>query len=77
LSGEDFVAQVDDEKHLLFSCESTKVALCWPAHVCEEKIRNLMQFEDVGSVAWFVHECMERVDNFPSHTGSVEDNVAM
>jgi hypothetical protein len=23
--------------------------------------------KDVGSVAWFVHECMERVDN--SHTG--------
>jgi hypothetical protein len=26
-----------------------------------------MQCEDVGSVAWFVHECMERVDS--SHTG--------
>jgi hypothetical protein len=22
-----------------------------------------MQCEDAGSVAWFVHECMERVDN--------------
>jgi hypothetical protein len=31
-----------------------------------------MQCEDVDSVAWFVHECMERVDN--SHTGCVEDN---
>jgi hypothetical protein len=30
-------------------------------------LRNLMQCEDVGSVAWFVHECMERVDN--SHAG--------
>jgi hypothetical protein len=31
-----------------------------------------MQCEYVGSVAWFVHECMERVDN--SHNGLVEDN---
>jgi hypothetical protein len=30
-------------------------------------LRDLMQCENVGSVAWFVHECMERVDN--SHTG--------
>jgi hypothetical protein len=29
--------------------------------------RDLMQCEDVGSVAWFAHECMERVDN--SRTG--------
>jgi hypothetical protein len=42
------VAPIDDEEHLLFSCD-------------------LMQCENVGSVAWFVHECMERVDN--SHTG--------
>jgi hypothetical protein len=34
--GEDFVAPIDDEKHLVFSCETTKdtmVALGWPAHV--------------------------------------------
>jgi hypothetical protein len=30
-------------------------------------LRHLMQCEDVGSVEWFVHECMGRVDN--SHTG--------
>jgi hypothetical protein len=30
-------------------------------------LRDLMQCENVGSVAWFVHECMEMVDN--SHTG--------
>jgi hypothetical protein len=30
-------------------------------------LRDLMQCEGVGSVAWFVHECMERVDS--SHTG--------
>jgi hypothetical protein len=41
-----------------------KVALCWPAHVKFERSR---QCEDVISVAWFVHECMERIDN--SHTG--------
>jgi hypothetical protein len=40
-------------------------------HLCDHhlpmsSLRNLMQCEDVGSVAWFVHECMERVD---SHTG--------
>jgi hypothetical protein len=40
-----------------------KVALCLPM----SNLRDLMQCEDVGSVSWFVHECMERVDN--SHTG--------
>jgi hypothetical protein len=30
-------------------------------------LRDLMQCENVGSVVWFVHECMEWVDN--SHTG--------
>jgi hypothetical protein len=34
--------------------QRNEVARCWPD-------------EDVGSAAWFVHECMERVDN--SHTG--------
>jgi hypothetical protein len=35
LLGEDFVAPIDDEEHLLFSFEYQrhKVALCWPAHV--------------------------------------------
>jgi hypothetical protein len=36
-------------------------------------LRDLMQCEDVGNVAWFVHKNMERVDN--SHIGWVEDNV--
>jgi hypothetical protein len=37
---------------------------------------TLMQCDIVGSVAWFVHECMERVYN--SHTGGVKFNyVAM
>jgi hypothetical protein len=35
-------------------------------------LRDLMQCEDVGSVAWFVHACMERLDD--SHAGVVEDN---
>jgi hypothetical protein len=35
-------------------------------------LRDLMHCEDVGSVAWFVHECMERVDN--NYAGCVEDN---
>jgi hypothetical protein len=29
-------------------------------------LRNVVQFEDVGSVAWFVHECMAWVDNSPT-----------
>jgi hypothetical protein len=50
------VAPIDDEEHLLFSCEST-------TGLPMSSLRNLMQCEDVGSVPWFVHECMERVDN--------------
>jgi hypothetical protein len=38
-------------------------------------LRDLMQGEDVGSVIWFVHAYMQRVDS--SHTGRVEDNVTM
>jgi hypothetical protein len=34
---------------------------------CMLILTDLMQCEDVGSVAWFVHECMERVDS--SHSG--------
>jgi hypothetical protein len=67
LLGEDFVAPIDDEEHLLFSCESTKDIRLRFAGLPMSSLRNLMQCEDVGSVAWFVHECMERVDN--SHTG--------
>jgi hypothetical protein len=67
LFGEDFVAPIDDEEHLLFPCESTKVIRWRFAGLPMSSLRNLMQCEDVGSVAWFVHVCMERVDN--SHTG--------
>jgi hypothetical protein len=67
LLGEDFVAPIDDEEHLLFSCESTKDIRFRFAGLPMSSLRNLMQCENVGSVAWFVHECMERVDN--SHTG--------
>jgi hypothetical protein len=67
LLGEDFMAPIDYEEHLLFSCESTKDIRLRFAGLSMSSLRKLMQCEDVGSVAWFVHECMERVDN--SHTG--------
>jgi hypothetical protein len=60
LLGEDFVAPIDDEEHLLLQCESIKdIRLCF-AGLPMSSLRDLMQCEDVGSVAWFVHECMER-----------------
>jgi hypothetical protein len=62
-----FVAPIDDEEHLLFLCESTKDIRLRFAGLPMSSLRNFMQCEDVGSVARFVHECMERVDN--SHTG--------
>jgi hypothetical protein len=62
-----FVAQIDDEEHLLFSCESAKDIRLRFAGLPMSSLRDLMQCEDVGSVAWFVHESMERVDN--SHAG--------
>jgi hypothetical protein len=34
-------------------------------HLVSDASTSLLHY--VGSVAWFVHECMERVDN--SHTG--------
>jgi hypothetical protein len=61
------VAPIDDEEHLLFSCESTKDIKLRFAGLPMSSLRNLMQCEDVGSVAWFVHEYIKRVDN--SHTG--------
>jgi hypothetical protein len=67
LLGEDIGAPIDDEEHLLISCESTKDIRLRFANLSMSSLSNLMQCEDVGSVAWFVHECMERVDN--SHTG--------
>jgi hypothetical protein len=67
LLGEDFVAPLDDEEHLLFSCERTKDIWLRFAGLPMSSLKILMQCEDVGSVAWFVHECMERVDN--SHAG--------
>jgi hypothetical protein len=67
LLGEDFVILIDDEEQLLFSCESTKDIKFRFAGLPMSSLRNSMLCEDVGSVAWFVHECMEWVDN--SHTG--------
>jgi hypothetical protein len=67
LIGEDFMAPTDDEEHLLFSCESTRDIRLRFAGLPMSSERDLMQCEDVGSVAWFAHECMERVDN--SRTG--------
>jgi hypothetical protein len=67
LIGEEFVAPIDDEEHLLFSCESTKDIRLRFAGLPMSSLRNLMQCEDVVRVAWFVHECMEMVDS--SHTG--------
>jgi hypothetical protein len=67
LFGEDFVAPIDEAEHLLFSFESTKHIGLHFAGLPMSSLRDLMQCEDVGSVAWFVHKCMERVDN--SHTG--------
>jgi hypothetical protein len=61
-----FVAPFDDGEHLLFSYESTKDIRLRFAGLPMSRMRYLMQCED-GSVAWFVHECMERVDN--SHAG--------
>jgi hypothetical protein len=67
LLGEDFVAPIDDEEHMLFSCESTKDIRLRLDGLPMSSLRILMQCEDVDSVVWFVYECMERVDN--SHTG--------
>jgi hypothetical protein len=58
---------IDDEEHLSFSCKSIKDIRLRFAGLPMSSLRNLMQCKDVGSVAWFVHECMERADN--SHTG--------
>jgi hypothetical protein len=67
LLGKDFVAPIDDEEHLLFSCESTKEISLRFAGLPMSSLRDMMQCEEAGSVAWFVQKCMERVDN--SHTG--------
>jgi hypothetical protein len=61
------VEPIDDEEHLLFSCKSTKDIRLRFAGLPMSSLRDWMQCEDVGSVAWFVHECIERVDS--SHTG--------
>jgi hypothetical protein len=59
--------QYDDKEHLLLSCESTKDRKLRFAGLHMSGLRDLRQCEDVGRVSWFVHECMERVDN--SHSG--------
>jgi hypothetical protein len=61
-------APIGDEEHLLFSCESIKDIRLRFAVLPMSSLRDLMLCEDVGSGAWFVHECMERVDD-NSHTG--------
>jgi hypothetical protein len=41
LLGEEFVAPIDDEEHLLYfvrEYQRHKVVLCWPAHVKLERI---------------------------------------
>jgi hypothetical protein len=61
------VAPIDDEQHLLLSCESTKDIRLRFSGLPMSTLRDFMQCEDVGSGAWFVHERVERADN--SHTG--------
>jgi hypothetical protein len=51
LLGEDFVVPIHDEEHLLFSCKSTKDIRLRFAGLPMSSLRNLMQCEDVGSVA--------------------------
>jgi hypothetical protein len=55
------VASTDDEEQLLFSSESAKDLRMRFAGLPMSSMRDLMECEDVGSVAWFVHECIERV----------------
>jgi hypothetical protein len=57
---EDFAAPIDDEEHLLFSCKSTKDIWLRFAGLPMSSLRDLMQCEDVGSVAWFVDECIKK-----------------
>jgi hypothetical protein len=65
------VASIDDKEHLLFSCNSTKDIRLHFAGLPMPSLRDLLQYEDAGreralvasSVAWFAHDCMERVDN--------------
>jgi hypothetical protein len=52
------VAPIDDQEHLLFTCEGTKDIRLRFAGLPMSSLRELMQCEDVGSLAWFVHECM-------------------
>jgi hypothetical protein len=51
LLDEDFDAPIDDEEHLLFSCKSTKDIRLRFAGLPMSTLRDLMQCEDVGSVA--------------------------
>jgi hypothetical protein len=60
LLDEDFVAPIDDQEHFLFSWEITKDIRLRFAGLPMSSLRDVMQCEDVGSVAWFVHECMEK-----------------
>jgi hypothetical protein len=67
LLGDDFVAPIDDEEHLLFSCKSTTTdERLRFAGLPMPNLRDLMQCENVGNVSWSVHECMERVNNWLS-----------
>jgi hypothetical protein len=57
------VAPIDDEEHFFVFMREQDIRLRL-AGLLMSSLRDLMQCEDV---AWFVHECMERVDI--SHTG--------
>jgi hypothetical protein len=51
---------VQPAKICCFLCGSTKdIRLRCPG-LPMSSLRDLMQCEDVGSVAWFVHECMQK-----------------
>jgi hypothetical protein len=64
-SFKEIVAPIDDKAHFLFSCESSKVIRLRYDDLSMSNLGDLMQCENVGNVAWFVHECMEkgRVEN--------------
>jgi hypothetical protein len=54
--GEDSVAPIDDEEHMLFSCERTKDIRLYFAGMPMSILRDTMQCDDVSSVAWFVYK---------------------
>jgi hypothetical protein len=70
LLGEDFVAPIDDEEHLLFSCKSTKDIRLSFAGLPMSSLRNLMHVRVLAvfhGLRITITITMEGVDN--SHTG--------